>query len=291
MKIVENRVMNHKMFFLKDGGGIHKMRNWKDRPGVWPREPEFNYVMTQELQKGMVVVDLGANIGFNTLLAASIVKNGRGHVYAIEPDPRNTELLSMSVKANGYEDCVSVHQVAISDTIGFAKFYLSDATNLNSLTPTHNTKGDVIGVQVTTLEAFMMDKGIPNFIKMDIEGAETTALKGMLPMFAKPFPCKILMEVHPQFYTEEDDLVRPVRELLKLGFVFKYINSAAVPVPDKFREAGYQPIKVFDSGRGLYDATKMKVEDCINFSCLPHKQKMGGEVSPKIVRSVLWVRQ
>ena len=78
----------------------------------------------QTIQPGMVVVDVGANIGLHTLHAARLVSES-GKVYAFEPTPRTFEILRGNVQANGFLDDgrVDLRCLAVSDRNGTAKFY------------------------------------------------------------------------------------------------------------------------------------------------------------------------
>ena len=75
----------------------------------------------------MVAFDLGANIGYITLILADLVgKNGQ--VYAVEPSPRNFEILTKNIELNNCADRVSAYQLAISDKDGMTSFFLSSSS-------------------------------------------------------------------------------------------------------------------------------------------------------------------
>lgn len=288
--VVENEINGLRMFFLRYGDGIHTMRNTK-KGNMDIREPEFAFIQRKETNPDADFIDAGANIGLNTLITASIIKknNGKGHVYAIEPDPRNTALLQLSVNANGLQDIVSVHQIALSNYTGDLTFYTADATNLNSTVPTRHTSGNIT-VPCLTLTEFMKDK--PRnalMIKSDTEGSEVEILEGGMELFDEKFPCKLLIEVHPVFYSKTRNFEKQLYNLLDRGFYMKYVASAAVAIPDKFKEHGYKPFKVFPAGnfsRGVYN--NLSQDHAIKFSSHAIKQAVPNDVpSPKIVRSVL----
>jgi len=289
MKVIENKVFNNVMCLLKNGKGIHaKLRGW--RKGHPDREPAFMWVFRNELKPGMIFYDIGANVGYQTLIGAEIL-NGSGFVMAFEPDPRNAELLQMSITKNEYKN-VSVHQVVVSDSCGEIVFNLSDATNLSSVMKTKHSKEE-IKVETIVLERSEHTQP-PNFIKMDVEGHEVEVIRGAINMFAEnSFPCKILIEVHPRTYSKEKSLETELKKLLALGFNTKYVISAAVAIPDLFVEKKYMPIKTFQAGqyyRGVYN--NVSNEDMLKFACHCHEQKVpNGEVSDKIVRAIMLERK
>jgi hypothetical protein len=134
----------------------------------------------------------------------------------------------------------------------------------------------------------------PNMIKMDTEGAEVEILEGSMELFTRnSFPCKILAEIHPQFYSKERNFHTQLKRLLDLGFHIKYVNSAGVAIPDIFKTRGYKPIMIFPNGsfkRGLYDC--IPDEDAIYFASTKIDQMVPGfGISPKVVRSIMLERK
>ena len=183
------------------------------------------------VRSGMVVVDIGANIGYYTLIAAKLV-GSKGVVYAFEPEPRNYELLCKNIVTNGYHNVVAINK-AVSNTSGKAKLYVvkavGDASSLargNVLTYSKNV--DCLEVETITLDDFFErtvgDDRI-GLVKIDVEGAEGLVLSGAERVLRNN-SLKILMEFIP-------DLLRnvgtdPVELLYKLqnyGFEIKLLNG------------------------------------------------------------------
>src|ERR1051325_7230549 len=77
-------------------------------------EPATQKLIERCLQPGMVFIDVGANIGFFSVVAAQIVGN-TGKVYAFEPSPRNIPLLRRNIEARGLSN-VEIHEVALGET-------------------------------------------------------------------------------------------------------------------------------------------------------------------------------
>ena len=143
-------------------------------------EPEETEIVKREVGKGDIVVDLGANVGYYTLLLANLVgKDGR--VYAFEPDPTNFALLKKNVKVNNYSNVI-LERKGVLDKTGKSELWLRSDVNKagHRIVPIdksiHHSKP--IEIDVVSLDDYFKDQKI-DFVKMDIEGSETMALKGM----------------------------------------------------------------------------------------------------------------
>lgn len=271
--LIKRRIGNHIMYLDPKDDGISKTLRHMNPKGQ-EREPCFMHILRKETEKGMVALDLGANIGYVTLLIAKIVGK-TGKVYALEPDPRTCNILRKNIQANGYNDFVYPYCLGGSNKTGNLDFYRSAHSNLGSMEETGHAK-EVVEVPVSTMDDFFLDKKPPHFIKMDIEGHEIEVLEGMFQTLKKtPPPVKILMEVHPKFYSEEHSLEVQLKRLLNIGFKTKYVVSAGIPNPDFFVEKGYKPFKVYKISntkleRGIYK--NISDEDMLAAVCGKHRQ-------------------
>jgi FkbM family methyltransferase len=151
-------------------------------------------LISNTVKKKMIVLDIGANLGYYTLILAKLVGR-QGKVYAFEPDPENFRLLSKNIKENKFNNIVAV-QKAVADKSGKMNFYLSDAHKGNhALYPEPGRHK--IEVEVVDIDSFCGQKIKPDFIKMDIEGAEMLALKGMKQTVQKNNKLIIVTEFFP----------------------------------------------------------------------------------------------
>ena len=152
------------------------------------------------LTPGGVFLDLGAGIGYFSLLAASIVGD-RGQVFAFEPEPGNFGLLTLSINENGFSN-IRAHPHAVSDReetvllgenlqIGNATGIRSDGRARRDGEPsrTHLVRSVVLDAVLDALDRL-------DLIKIDIEGAEPRALEGMRTLIARHRPI-ILTEFFP----------------------------------------------------------------------------------------------
>ena len=121
---------------------------------------------------------------------------------------------------------------------------------------------------------------------MDIEGLEVEELRGDMYCLRETKHCKILLEVHPMFY-DGDSFEKVLRDLIEIGFRFKYVISAGVPRPDLFKKQGYKPLRGSPKRkRAIYDC--LETEDAIKWSSYLIEQKCKkGKISPKIVRAIM----
>jgi FkbM family methyltransferase len=133
------------------------------------------------LQPGMIVVDAGAHEGYYTLFASRRV--GRtGKVIAFEPSPRERKALRWHVLVNQCWN-VRIQGLALGSEAGEAEFHIVDGaqTGLNSLKPPAILDGtSIIKVQVTSLDDWVRAQNLDrvDFIKLDVEGAELSVVKG-----------------------------------------------------------------------------------------------------------------
>lgn len=164
--------------------------------GVW--EKLTTELFKKVVKKGDTVVDLGANMGYFTLLASRLVGE-TGKVYAFEPEPVNYALLLKNLELNGYDNVVPV-QKAVSNVNGKVAFSIHDTDSGRHVLQQCNDKignGELIEVESVTLDEFFNDKPFPSVIKMDIEGAELLALLGMPKIIESSENLKVFTEFYP----------------------------------------------------------------------------------------------
>lgn len=150
-------------------------------------------ILEQVIKPGDIVFDIGAHVGYITLLASHLVATGR--VLAFEPSPLNLAYLTRHIRINHLTN-VEVFPIAIGLREGQSSFDMTGfGTGRGRLSA--DTANDQPQVQVNALDE-LYDQGRlpdPNFIKMDIEGAEGDALRGAAKMLARCRPT-ILLAVH-----------------------------------------------------------------------------------------------
>jgi len=151
--------------------------------------------INENIKEGDTVLDIGANIGYYTLIFARLVGKS-GKVFAFEPDPENFSILERNIKINNYKN-VTLVKSAVSNFSGKTKLFLSDDAKLHSLYK-NNENGKAIEIKTIKLDDFFKDyKNGINFIKIDIEGSEMPAFEGMSQIIRKNNNIKIATEFKP----------------------------------------------------------------------------------------------
>ena len=170
--------------------------------GVW--EPEETRFLEKNLRPGMVFVDIGAHIGYYTVIASGLV-GSTGKVFAFEPDPRNFELLRSNVAENHCRNVV-IDQKAIAASTSRLLLYASSGNFGDHRTyeppgETHQVRGtrrSAVAVDAPSLDDyFARNPTRIDFLKMDIQGSECDAFNGMRKSLEQSPNITILTEFWP----------------------------------------------------------------------------------------------
>ncbi len=133
-----------------------------------------------KFEPGDVVLDIGANIGWYSLLLEQQVPDGVD-IFAFEPDPLNFELLQHNLSLNQATRVTAI-QKALAEEEGIKHLYRHASSNLGRHSLLQLQDGESVEVNTTSLDSFWDAQGlgsrIPRFIKIDIEGYELLALRG-----------------------------------------------------------------------------------------------------------------
>lgn len=203
-------------------------------------EPQEAAIVRALLGSGMTLVDVGASWGYFTLLGASLVGEG-GRVVALEPDPRSYALLEANVRGNGFTQ-VSTLELAASDRSGTLTLQGYDETGenfgLSRLVQTPAAGANVFQVATRALDDVLDEHGVHeiDLLKMDVEGAENSALAGLGRYLSEGKIARLLLELHPVQLAEAG--VSPshvVEQLTASGYRVWTIDHS----PDATRRAAY----------------------------------------------------
>jgi len=175
------------------------------------------FLMQNELKKGMVFYDIGANIGEFSLFSAHLV-GAEGKVYSFEPMNETFEVLKENIALNKYEDRITPFHIALSDNNGEADLFAATEHNdlgaledgLHTLYATNDRSIFLQKIKLETVDSKQAELSPPDFMKIDVEGAELHVLKGAAETIRKHHP-KIMLEFNRDTfeaagYTQKDVL-------------------------------------------------------------------------------------
>jgi FkbM family methyltransferase len=169
-------------------------------------EPELQQAVHDWLRPGMVVFDAGANVGYISLLLARTVQanssEGAGQVFAFEPLPANLERMAANFALNPWAKITTV-AAAVVDQPGPVRFLAHASGAMGKAAGSAGRQNETYLAEITvdgiTLDQFVYGErpqtAPPQAIKMDIEGGEVLALKGMRRLLAEARPL-LLIELH-----------------------------------------------------------------------------------------------
>jgi FkbM family methyltransferase len=160
--------------------------------GGW--EPGQTALLGERLGPGMTVIDGGAHVGYFTCQAARLV-GPRGLVLAFEPAPRNYELLTANVWRNGFTNVVCFPW-ALGRAPGFAPLKLS-ASNTGDHRLHGGNDGETTLVRVAALDQVLAIRPPIDVVKLDVQGSEEAALRGMANVLAGSPTVLVLVELSP----------------------------------------------------------------------------------------------
>lgn len=196
--------------------------------GIYERQ-ETGFV-EKEIKPGQTVVDIGAHIGYYSLIFAKLV-GPSGIVYAFEPDPTNFSILQKNIKLNGYNNIVPINK-AVTEKSGALNLYVSDGSAGDHKIYNSDENRKTLQIDGVALDDFFKDKKV-DFIKMDIQGAEGGALKGMASLLENSKDIKVISEFTPSGIKKYGMEPRAYLELWqKLGFKLYNLNRKTRQIED-----------------------------------------------------------
>ena len=187
--------------------------------GTW--EPSLTSFLRSTLRPGDVFVDIGANVGYFTLLAARSV-GPSGHVVALEAMPRTAAKLRANVAANALSH-VEVLACAASDADGEIEIFSGPETNLGRSSTAPVRDGSPAGRVRCMVAAEAVPRelwGRVRAIKVDVEGDELRVLRGLRPLLVALSPgASVVVEVAPDRLAERGSSAATLLDdMAALGF-------------------------------------------------------------------------
>ena len=157
-------------------------------------------VFQKLVKPGMTVVDIGAHVGFYTLIAARLV-GANGRVYAFEPNPEVYKILIRNIRINGYQSIVQAIPKGVSNQERTVRLFVPlEKSGEAGFYPQEATDNTCIEVETLTLDGFFADEDWPkiDLVKIDVEGAEIEVLEGMRELVRRSKDLKLIVEFNPE---------------------------------------------------------------------------------------------
>jgi len=199
--------------------------------GYWLGSYEFNkrLAFEHEVTPGTVLYDIGANVGYFSLLAAVLV-GAKGKVFAFEPFPRNVAFLRKHIALNGLKN-IQVIEAAVSNHSGEAAFKLGMSDSMGHL----GESGD-INVRLVCLDEWLATGKLvpPDFIKIDVEGAEYEVVSGAQQLLSQYRPI-LFLDTH-----QREAHHATIALLENLGYQFEVLDGKSL---DETREMLARPVE------------------------------------------------
>jgi len=207
--VAEKRYMQRPIKLVRTRFGFSMFLNPIDRGvsavvgglGCW--EPRVTQVFRRLLREANVVVDVGANIGWYSLLAA---RSGAS-VYAFEPEPVNFGYLQRSIEENGFKN-VHAFPYAVWDRDGEAYLTIADSDNKGIHSMIREVGEQKVKVTCRKLDSLMSDQVI-DILKLDAEEAEPEVLLGAQQLIRRGRIKNILMEFTAHVWKGRESLLAP----------------------------------------------------------------------------------
>jgi FkbM family methyltransferase len=201
-----NRAAPHGLVPVKvaSGGlkGFQLLLDLQSEKDYWlgTYEADLQAAVREFTRPGMVAYDVGANIGYISLLLADAV-GPEGQVFAFEALPENQKRMESNIELNGLRGRIAIIPAAVADRSGERRFLVGPSRGMGKLDGSAGRQEvdyqGSINVKGISLDDFVFGQGNPppNLVKMDIEGGEVLALPGMQRLLETVCPV-VLLELH-----------------------------------------------------------------------------------------------
>ena len=173
----------------------------------------------EEMRPGMVLLEVGANIGYYALIATQHIRPG-GRIVALEPSPVSLRSLQENLKLNNVEDMVDVYPLAAGSQNGHLPFYMVSKRNLSGFINREGPGIDLVSeitVEVVPVDDVLKKLDVTiDYFRMDIEGFEVEVVKGMVEtLTTAQGPTGGFIEVHSRLLNENGSSARVFLEQME----------------------------------------------------------------------------
>jgi FkbM family methyltransferase len=206
------------------------------RHGLQGVEHGVQSVLASEIRPGDVVVDAGASVGIHAVpMAAAIGPEGR--LLCFEPVPRVADALVRTLRLNGFDDRAQVESLALSDRTGRDSLFAAPHSPMSSLVhPDDIRAGQLIDVELSTLDDIVEAGGRVDVLKIDVEGAEPRVWRGMRRVREDNPRLTIVLEWSATHFARSGESATAfMDEIVSDGFTVSVVEEPSGelgPVPD-----------------------------------------------------------
>jgi len=198
-------------------------------------EPSESNLFYNNISEGDIVLDIGAHIGWYSLLASERVGK-EGRVYSFEPEPQSFNILLKNIKLNHITNVVPVNK-ALSNSSGSKKLYLNlykKGPATYQMWPVDHVKS--ISVDVVVLDEYLKNKHV-DVIKIDVEGFEVKVFQGAEKVLSENPELIIFSEFWPEGLRKAgNSLEEYINIISKHGFSIQKIVENGEPAKISYRE-------------------------------------------------------
>jgi len=237
--------------------------------GIW--EPDISRFVASRLKPGDTFIDIGANVGYYTLLASTVVGDA-GRVVAIDASPRLFDMLRDNVQRNQLNSVVRAVNVAAASTPGTLTVHIGPEHNLG-LTTTVSRSGFAAEATVDAMPLHDVltddEQRHARLVKIDVEGGEDDVLAGMVEFLRQARDdVEILVEMTPRWWSSGARTPAEVLgPLFELGFhaywlpnnywPWRYLWPNEVRRPQRMRRGLDEPVRRLDLVLSRVDAAEL----------------------------------
>jgi len=195
---------------------------------VYSTYPEYSEtkLVQKLLRENSLFIDVGANIGYYSLLAASVIKKGK--IFAFEVEKRALNNFYENINLNKLEDKIEVIEKLVSDKDGYERFIVSTESEVSRIVGGSQKSKDFLRFPCIKLDSFAKEENISfiDFLKVDVEGAEYKVLKGAEELLRGKRIKYLLFEVNKNI-KDYDGSKKDVFEMLSdFGYkIYKFVDG------------------------------------------------------------------
>jgi FkbM family methyltransferase len=193
--------------------------------------PDEYHAFRDTIRPGMTALDVGANVGAYSLLLGQWV-GASGAVYAFEPAPTPFDGLTRHIRLNALDSIVTAIPAAVGAARTTARLVVGSTAGESRLANRHDTQATTVDVAVTTIDEFCAERRLtPDFIKIDVEGAELDVLRGARATIGRlRDTLALFVELHPSIWRTAGLTVSEIKdELDTLGLDVVPLQPGADP--------------------------------------------------------------